>query len=182
MALERKVAAWLAGVLLLVMTAGCARSSRQTPVAPGFTVVATGWPIESETRPPMVVVLPDMVIAGDELVVSVKNVGAATYALAIASPGNCLLILDGDGERVVTHPDLTCDALELRTVQPGQTDRYGTWDLTICVDAACTERAPAAPGIYTLRAELFRVGEDGELVAGSAFTIEEAFTVAAGSG
>ena len=156
----------LAALILLLKVAACSAppAPTATPQLPTNTPPAT--PTQVPDAPPVTLIIPETVTHGDVLEVWVKNEGSIPYEFAIGGDENCLTLKDANGQGVYGRPGETCDALEVHIVQPGATYRYGEWDLTNCLNYACSEHTLASPGTYTILAQFFPVREEGEVTVG----------------
>lgn len=120
----------LAGVTMLLLLPGCREDGPlPTPAtnAPAATIVTAEPVVEIELS------YPAEVAWGEIFGITVTNTGSASLELYLPAGDNCLFVQSTE-RSLALQPPLTCDVDMVQILGPGESQRYGSWDLSACAD------------------------------------------------
>ncbi len=169
--------------LFSLLTTRCQDDSSVTEPAPSAIALAATRPASLntfESKPSDLKLLYSQTArVGEIFTLEVMNEGQITYVHFGGSEGNCLNVFDGDGNRMRIIPDLTCDALAERVIEPGKKVYIDNWDLKECIDDVCLTREPVAPGRYLVIETFYPFPNDDSSSVSGKFPLQAEFTIQA---
>ena len=156
--MNRWMLSLLAGVTVLLGLAGCREDGPlPTPATdtPDAVAAAAAPEVEFELS------YPADISWGDLFGITVTNTGSAALELYLPEGDNCLFVQSTE-QSLALQPQLTCDVISVQIVGPGESVRYGSWDLLACADPICAARVPAPAGSYFVDVAARPAGTEAE--------------------
>jgi hypothetical protein len=141
------------GLALGLVLAACTSPKTQETPSPSASVPAPSASPSSAPASDIQFVMDDAYLAGDRVVVRVKNVGEVRYKYQFTYAACFLSYFDSNGRTFIIPPGTHCDIRGEAVIKPGEIKRLFTWDLDECVkdDWGCVKSRPLNAGTYTIR-------------------------------